>query len=225
MARILAAFFSAVLMAASAGASTITWGPATDTTGPSDVSLAGFLVTAVDMAGVGATVNGVAFQNGFSGPPHAFSGLVNRNFAFADGADLGDPDFTELLRTAGWSGRGPGDITLTGLTPGFTYDLQIFFMDQRGCCNDRHVTLTSGLNQVTLAADPGNGLGAPFGQFTIGTFVADAATQGLAISGEVVTQVNAWQLREIAIPEPGSLLLVGSGVTLLAQRRRRTSRA
>ena len=224
MARILAALFSVVLMAASAGASTITWGPATDTTGPSDVSTAGFLVKAVDMAGNAVTVNGVAFQNGNQGGDESpFNGL-GHNFDFAGGADLGDPDFTELLTTAGWTSvTGPIDITLTGLTTGVTYDLQFFFMDQRGCCNNRQFTATSGANQVTLEADPGNGLGAPFGQFTIGTFVADGATQGLSISGVGVTQINAWQLR--AIPEPGSLLLVGSGVALLAQRRRGAPKA
>jgi hypothetical protein len=73
---------------------------------------------------------------------------------------------------------------------------------------------------VALEADPGNGSASPFGQYAIGTFVADATTQAFATNGSAVAQVNAWQLRLIATPEPAWLTLGVPALAAIISRRR-----
>lgn len=231
----------AFVVAATAGASTITWGPATDTTGPSNISTTGTLVKAFDSGGSGVTVNGVLFAAAGGAGDDVFTALSAGTFTqFDDNADLGDANLDTLLRTGNYlaplGSPPPTVITLSGLTSGLQYELQLFMMDQRnspssppaGCagCADRTTTLTSGANSVALEADPGNTAGSPFGQFALGTFTADASTQTFEVTGTCVffgsecslRQVNAWQLR--AVPEPASAALLALGVSLLAWKRR-----
>jgi hypothetical protein len=126
---------------------------------------------------------------------------------------------------------------LTGPVFGKRYELQIFFMDQRGSwnsppqgcyrldpggmsCNDRTVTLSSGSSFVTLEADPDNDSStAPFGQFALGLFTAEATFQEFVHSGPVVQQVNAWQLGMDPIPEPSAWTLLAAGLVAVVWRR------
>jgi hypothetical protein len=233
------------LLAAAAGpasASTITWGPASDTMGPTAISTTGTLLKAFDSGGAGATVNGVTFAAGETAgddvifPRSPYSSYF---YAFDDNADLGDVGLDALLRTGAYAqpigGPGTEAISISGLSIGTQYELQFFFMDQRGSynsppqgcrgCNDRTVTFSSGSNSVTLDADPDNdSSAAPFGQFVIGYFTADATSQGFDISGSVVQQVNAWQVRAIPEPETYALSLLGlAGVRFLVRRRKAAS--
>lgn len=231
MSRTFAAVVAAAVIAGQANASTITWGLATDTTGPSSVSSTDSLVKAFDSGGTGATVNGVSFASaGAAGDDvyDALSLLSSGSFdRFDNDADLGDAGLDLLLRTGDYVQQlAPVSITLTGLVIGKEYELQVFFMDQRdingppaGCagCNDRQVTLTSGAGSVTLEADPGNTSAAPFGQYVLGTFTADATTQAFDLSGPVVQQINAWQLR---VPEPSAIALLAFGAVALSWRMR-----
>jgi hypothetical protein len=193
-------------------------------------------------------VNGVVFASAGSTGDDVFAALGGGAFdQFDDNADLGDPGLDLLLRTGDYSssvGSLPSSIvttvTLTGLEVGMTYELQVFFMDQRNSpssppnscvgCADRFLTLTSGSNSVTLDADTGNTLAAPFGQFVLGTFTADSVTQTFDTTGGALLdpfwnspisnrQVNAWQLR--VLPEPGPLAMLAAAAAVSLLRRRR----
>jgi hypothetical protein len=217
---------------------TISWGDARDTLGPTSILKSGTLVKAFDSGGAGAIVNGVWFAAGASaGDDIVLSSAPSGGstfYAFDDNADLGDAGLDTLLRTGDYAQRigfgGSVPVMLTGLVIGKRYELQIFFMDQRGSwnsppfgcygldpggmsCNDRTVTLTSGSSFVTLEADPDNNSStAPFGQFAVGVFTADATFQDFVFSGPVVQQVNAWQLRMEPIPEPSEWTLLAMGM-------------
>jgi hypothetical protein len=237
------------LLAVSASSSfggTISWGSPQDTLGPASVSTSGTLVKAFDSGGDGALVNGTMFAAGATaGDDIVLSAAPTGGstfYAFDDNADLGDVGLDELLRTGDYAqrigGGGSVSVVLSGLVVGRQYELQIFFMDQRGSwnsppqgcfgldpggmsCNDRTVTLSSGSSHVTLEADPDNDSSkAPFGQFALGVFTADASFQDFVFSGPVVQQVNAWQLRMDAIPEPSAWVLLATGLIAVVWRRR-----
>jgi hypothetical protein len=242
-------FLALALLAASAGpsfGSTIDWGSAHDTLGPISISRWGSPVKAFDSGGAGAVVNGTWFAAGGSaGDDIVLSSAPSGGstfYAFDDNADLGDAGLDTLLRTGDYAqrigGGGSVPVMLTGLVIGKRYELQIFFMDQRGSwnsppqgcygldpggmsCNDRTVTLSSGSSVVTLEADPDNDSAtAPFGQFALGVFTADASFQDFVFSGPVVQQVNAWQLRMEPIPEPAAGMLLAAGLAALVWTRR-----
>jgi hypothetical protein len=242
-------FIALSLLAASASPAfgvTISWGSAHDTVGPASVSKWGTQVKAFDSGGAGATVNGVWFAEGgtagddmvLSSAPYGGSTF----YAFDDNADLGDVGLDTLLRTGDYAqrigGGGSVSVALSGLVVGKRYEVQIFFMDQRGSwnsppfgcygldpggmsCNDRTVTLSSGSSSVTLEADPDNDSStAPFGQFALGVFTADATFQEIVFAGSVVEQVNAWQLRMEPIPEPSEWALLAIGLISLVWGKR-----
>lgn len=235
---------AAALVASPTIASTITWGPATDTMSASDVLTTGSLVKAFDSGGLGATVNGVAFATAGNSGDDVYNAIGSATFGqFDDNADIGGLD--TLMRTANYAAptqpSPPTIISLTGLVPGTQYQLQFFFMDQRGSpfsppagcvgCNERTVTFTSASNSVTLAADPGKTLGAPFGQYVVGTFNADSLTQAFGVTGTgfdisgtplSLRQVNAWQLRTAPVPIPAAFWLFGSalaGLGVIGKKR------
>jgi hypothetical protein len=193
-------------------------------------------------------VNGVVFAPAGGVGDDIVDAIGNAAFdQFDDDANLGDADLDLLLRTANYAsanGSLPSSIittvVLTGLDVGQAYELQLFFMDQRNSpssppnscvgCADRFLTLASGINSVILDADPGNTLSTPFGQFALGTFTADSATQAFDVSGGTLfdpfwgapvsnRQVNAWQLR--AVPEPTTFSLLALGMSLVAVIGRR----
>jgi PEP-CTERM motif len=242
-------FLALSLLAASAGPSfgaTISWGSARDTLGPMSISNSGTLVKAFDSAGAGAAVNGTWFAaGGTAGDDIVLSSSPTGGStfdAFDDNADLGDVGLDDLLRTGDYAQRigsgGSVSVMLSGLVIGKRYELQIFFMDQRGSwnsppqgcyrldpgrmsCNDRTVTLSSGNSSVTLEADPDNNSStAPFGQFALGVFTADASFQDFVYSGPVVQQVNAWQLRMDPIPEPSAWAMLATGLIAVVWTRR-----
>jgi hypothetical protein len=120
-------------------------------------------------------------------------------------------------------GNGASFTTSIGgaLAVGAKYQLQVWFTDLRSCCSARTMIYGDGLgNNVGLSASQGG-----FGQYALGTFVADGSSQDLFMqttwtNGNV--HLTAYQLR--AIPEPGSLALVGLAVLGLgASRRRKTA--
>jgi len=119
-------------------------------------------------------------------------------------------------------------FTLSGLTPGQTYQLQLW----SSCSSDMGYFFNtpshnvknqiSAGNSVTLDVNNTNTPGG-VGQWVIGTFTADATTETISISNSATNDgpvLNAFQLR--LVPEPcAGLLLSGSGLFFATLRRRK----
>jgi len=149
----------------------------------------------------------------------------------------------QIMDGQNWGAAAP--LTLTGLTPGQTYQFQMMISDDRaGYLNTRNYDLSDALDpegardiERAYHSTRGGGVpaGAPVGSieakiFT-GSFIADGiGTQDIAnwlyentdhTGANSGSQVNAIQLR--LIPEPGILLMGAvASIGLLAYRRRRS---
>jgi len=159
--RLLLIFF--IFFAVGAATSIVSATIAADT----DVSTNGTLVYACTGAGTPITVNNVAFAPGFA----PWSGLsTNYQTALQSGIYTG----TNTTLT----------VTLNCLTPGHNYSVQLWVNDSRsGATAGRTENVSSAAgNSVTLAYNNTQAQGG-VGQFTIGTFTADAARQLLTLSG------------------------------------------
>lgn len=229
-----------IFVAPSAEASIIGWGLPQTTLAPSDVSTNGTLVRAFNGGTVDTTVNGVNFVK--TDDPSINQTLLGFGAgSFLGGGTTGDAAFDQLLNQAAFSfNTGNSDTIDLGIfTPGSSYEVQVFYTDQRTNANqtnppinDRITTFGSvdGINiapTVNLEADPDNLVNSEFGQFAIGTFVADGNDPDLTIFGAnyAGTQINAFQIRELAnvVPEvQGTVLLtmlIGIGSVLVKRRR------
>lgn len=211
----------------------MTWGAPTNISANTDVSLHGTLVAAYNFGGTGVaatTVNGVTFQ------PFPISGAANTytvgNYTFknVDTFETIAPAATStwqpltlayqgLLTTAvDLNADRELTLTLSGLTPGQTYEFQTWVNNsnrQNGFNNFLFRTSVSddlGNFVNVYAGDDGTvrGISQVPGQFVIGTFTADAASQNVRFAnGEINGVVNGFQLRQIpppVIPEPGTAL-------------------
>ncbi|MFA7236740.1 MAG: PEP-CTERM sorting domain-containing protein [Phycisphaeraceae bacterium] len=114
--------------------------------------------------------------------------------------------------------------TLLNLTPGTPYRVQFFVNDSRSASYAWTATdqFTAGNVSDALDVNVGNAWG-KLGQYVIGTFTADAATQVISVLGSDPTnnrgiQLNAYQLREV--PEPATLGLLTLGSMMIAFRGR-----
>jgi hypothetical protein len=208
---------ASALLVCTASAQTITWGPVLPSVAPSDVSLNGSFVFAgnahqPNITPIPATVNGVTFAGGFQ--PTNWNGYIVGGL---NGSTTGDAEYDKLLATSlamqvppaanptGWGGIRID--TLAPLNPGYTYEIQVWFTDQRtgsptNVLYDRVMTLSSAFGTATITngevsnlgsmvqgplsgpmdADPDNApaAGSPdtvFGTHCTGTFTYDASAQ------------------------------------------------
>ena len=146
-------------------AQTITWGPVLPSLAPTDVSVNGSLVFAgnahnPNLAPIDATVNGVTFVGGFH--PTGWNGYIDNGL---NGSTTGDGEFNKVVGTSLAMQTGPtGNPTIWGgirldnlaaLNPGYTYEVQVWFTDQRtgtatNVLYDRVMTLSSAFGAVAL---------------------------------------------------------------------------
>jgi len=196
----------------------VTWEPASNITGDSDVLNTGSTVWAYCWSIHSTTVNSVSFAaitatsnqdfsvSGNYSPPY----LLYTDFTSGSGAfSLLSSNSMNLLSGAWFSPEETTmQVTLANLSIGHNYAVQVWVNDPRGPYNSRTETVSSaGGNAVTLkfSTQSGTTPGGP-GEFTIGTFTADATNQVFTMYGfissesnpQYVAQVNAMQMRDLA---------------------------
>lgn len=218
-------------------AAVVNWGVgAQNITGDSDVSTAGALVGAFNLGGPGVggvTVNGVAFTA--LALPTTAANVTVGGFNFATPGGLFDASNGYTTGSAPFSGLSPSyqallssivlplspntfAVTMSGLVTGQTYRFQWWSGDTIGN-NNLSTTATAG-NAVTLTANASNNIGG-LGQFVTGTFVADGTgTELITFSTPTIGIVNALELRNLSVPEPGTAILLALGACLIGLGRR-----
>lgn len=201
-----------VTMGDSLHGAAITWGPATDIAGDNDVVITGALVYAYEWANVPSTVNGVRFTA--SSSVDGGSNVLAPNFfslnyyLFTSSSTpfsaLSSAYSNVLVGAVYTAAQNPTSVPvmLANLTIGRKYVVQVWVNDPRGPYNARSETITSpGGKTITIdfSTNTLSNPGGP-GQYTVGTFTADATNQTFTLMGNPVanvTQMNALQLRDI----------------------------
>ena len=140
------------------------------------------------------TVNGqtATFESSGPLPTHGFTGYVPVNAGAATYANVvGNQNLIEVLRSHAFVGTSAGmvhQMPLTGLTPGNTYEIQLFFHDGRatGCAGT--TGFTGGCGGRTVGYGDQNGISTQqvtrnSGTIAVGTFTADSDAQMVAVGG------------------------------------------
>jgi len=228
-------WFLSLVLVGSAQASLITWEAASTTTGVAvnDVRTNGTSVVAINLATgtiASVTLNGVNFSAGTTIFPinaGALSGsLTNAAVAY------NPTTYTNLLSTLAYGGGRTNSMNIGGgsLVLGYQYQVQLWFADNRNLVGRENLGMEIGGapsgNFVTLLS---GSRGPAFGQYAVGTFVADGTSQTLYMetadnlaSGQMGNlHLNAYQIRFLAVPEPGVAGMIVLGGALVAFSRRR----
>ena len=198
-------------------AATIQWNSPQNITGDTDVLTTGTLVQASNISGSDTTINGVTFTEFMtaSGGGSAASGIFTHDGSFGNYSgylSAGAPFTTayQALLSTGNFGSNNSVMTLTlgSLKVGSTYQFQVWINDSRGIYGQQGTTVSSG-SSVHMVGNI-TGAAGGFGQYVVGTFVADATTQKIDFQGDpgVGTLQNACMLRDIsnlAPPQHGGL--------------------
>lgn len=216
-------FATLVAASVSADAAVITWGAATDVSGPSDVVTTGSLVQATNYGGsVNQTINGVTFAAASPAPfSYAESNEANNYFT----GTTGSAAYDGALDAAAWS-NGAGTLALTGLTLGNQYTVQIWYAEDRaGQVNRGFMRYSSDptFASATLSLPSGTTALPNQAKFGVGTFTATGTTQDIYVQEDTegFGQFNLFQLRDVTVPEPGTITLTGFMALALLRRRNR----
>ena len=213
-------------------ATAIAWGTSTTiSTNGSDVTTNGTLLYAYNNSGSSASVNGVTFV-GVNSASAWGTGVVLGGFnATATSAYVGGSStpwnylpagYKTILQGGAYNGGGNATVTLTNLTTGHQYLVQVWVNDSRsGGTTTRTETLTStGGNTVTLAYNSTLVQGG-VGQYSIGNFTATATSQTFTMNSSASTQLNALQVLDvtpisvIASIQPAATNIVYGNIILL----------
>lgn len=221
------AALSALTLAGSASAATITWGSATTITSSTDVSTNGTQVFGRNIAVASpsdpnAIVNGANFAWNNPGWTVGFSESGFPNTFGMTVPTLSGPDAAnyQAILTVGREAypTPSGSFTLSNLVMNQQYELQVWVADYRSYPNVRTETITATGDLPSPSLTYLNSGGSVHGQYIIGTFTADATSQTFTMNGNETAMYNALQLR--AIPEPSAALIGSLGMLALLRRRR-----
>ncbi len=208
------------LAAVQAHAAIITWFGRGDVTDVTDVANTGTFIAAESGYFTTVTVNGVAFapqdtNNGIDFGASTPAGTPG----YGTASPTADADFNAMLRAGYFSpGNGsPDTITLSGLTVGLEYRVQVFV----GSWNATYPTtfLDPGSNSIDLLNDT------DLPTFAFGTFTADATTQSLFYKGTDASHGLVSAVALYAIPEPSTYAALAGLAALGCAFRRRRARA
>ena len=201
----------AFIMNGTVHAAIITWGnnaAAYAIVNQNDVSTNGILVQALNggASDIGSIqVGNVTFQNEMF-LPQGITGFFNR--------DTGDNNYNVLLDSVthdGDTASSPFNLSIGGgqLITDYTYELQVWFADTRNAFRSVIYEDGSGGATVNIGANGG---------YAIGTFVADGASQNLTMysppGSDYNANINAFQIRQIAVPEPETYALIFGALSL-----------
>lgn len=209
-------------LASSSKGAPVTWSAPATISSDSDVSNAGTPVFAYNWMNVVQTVNGVSFTAPGGGAALGWNSGASYA-AFVTDAGTAMPAYglssayKNILNGGRYDSNGSAcTVTLNNLFSGHQYALQLWVQDARIYGPGRSETVTSGggntvvLNYSNAAINTPGGMG----QYTIGTFTADAGSQAITLDGNSggSTQINALQLRDVTAVAPS-----GPAITIQPQ--------
>ena len=190
-------------------AASITWSTRALITGDADVSTNGGLLYAYDDSNISATVNTVNFAAGNSASTFGGNITISGYYWYnttAFGSMTGTPwdnlntNYQSVLQGGVYASSGNTmSVTLSNLTVGHPYLLQVWVCDTRiGASNRTETVTSSGGNTLTLDYNNTSTNGG-VGQYAIGTFTADAPTQVFTMTGAQPATGNSAQLNAIQV--------------------------
>lgn len=179
------------------------------------------LPNGVHFWGEGFVVGGYNYRFTYTASSH------NNNAA---GAFPGDTNFADVLSDADWYDTSHGTIanagagTLTGLTPGYSYQVLLLNFDDNDSDEGRSFQASDGTNVSASQqyAYPYRNNNIDTGGYIEGTFTADSTSQAVNVTG-TVDQLNGLVVYLTATPEPASLSLIGLAAAAALCRRRRAN--
>lgn len=205
----------------------ITWSTPVTISANSDVSTNGTLLAAYSLNNGGGTVNGVTFASSGGGSLGGYISLSPAGFAYsgfgggssAPYANLSSAYRNLIANGRGVNGAGNFTVTLTNLTAGHQYQVQVWCNDSRGFENAGNgsaaYNAVVGGGNTAQVQTCSTGVQGGVGQSTIGTFVADAGSRSFTVTGVSYqytdTYLNAIQLRDLGTQVPASITIGVSG--------------
>jgi lysophospholipase L1-like esterase len=215
-------------------AQSIVWGAATGITGDANLSTGGNYFDALMPDGsIGSvqTADGINFNpassiggGSFGDAKISYSGTSLNNFSwpasFPTSASASS-GFATLMDDGGIfqnSGSGSGTVTISGLTIGHGYLVQVFNYAPDG---DPGLTTLSGTTPVTLSNLPGAAGANTYGEFVTGTFAATSTVEtfnwnGTGSSYTVLGAISVRDVSATASLMPTNVAYMGDTVTLAA---------
>jgi hypothetical protein len=187
---------SALSMVLRASAQDIAWGPATGITGDANLAVgtyydaflpnittpAPLTVDAVTF-NVDSIVSSTSTSDGIITATEISGALNNYSSSSFPSTPPSSSAFAAVMNAGGVyqdGGAGTGTVTITGLTPGQSYAIQVFNYAND---NDPGLTTLTSSNSVTLDNLAGSGGANTFGEFATGTFTPSGSTETFTWSG------------------------------------------
>jgi len=210
----------------------ISWGPATGITGDANLyTLGSYFDALMPNSSISSVVavDGINFNpaasmgnNIFGDNRISYSGGGLQNFAWANSfpvSSAASTAFASLMDDGGiyqTGGAGAGVITLSGLTQGHSYLVQVFSYAPDG---DAGLTTLSGAAPVTLSNLPGAAGVNTYGEFANGTFIANSSSEMFDWNGDgssytVIGSISVRDVSAVAVIEPTNVAYLGDSVVL-----------